>query len=130
MTQETKFTPGPWKTIALGGASTVVADTMPKRNDARCHFAYGYEVDGKYCVGYPVLGGDGGEQGLLTPRLDYIHFSHADAHLISAAPDMYEALEATLSDFGRWADIRGGNGTYQSAIDRIMSVLAKARGEQ
>lgn len=46
--------------------------------------------------------------------------SESDAHLISAAPEMLEALEALLDDRGMM-----GSSTW----DRAAAVLKKARGE-
>lgn len=50
--------------------------------------------------------------------------SNADAHLIAAAPDMYEALEDAAMEIKLLA--RGTTDSY----DAIMALLAKARGEQ
>jgi hypothetical protein len=52
----------------------------------------------------------------------------ANAHLIAAAPELYEACELALSFW--YSDYP--NDTYEghSAHDKIKAALAKARGEQ
>jgi hypothetical protein len=145
MGQDTKFTPGPWKAVALGGASTVLAPTMPPRNDTRTQVAYGYQIDGEYCLAYPVLNEN--EYGdCEQTRRDYVHFSHADAHLISAAPEMYEALGAVLANHAYFAPAGNKNcrfcdndldheGTFRDmhAPDCVVHIIraarAKAKGE-
>jgi hypothetical protein len=64
-----------------------------------------------------------GEEALCPPRYQR-STEIANAHLIAAAPDMYEALSMTLShlpdpDCAIWRDVH----------DRIIAALAKARGE-
>ncbi len=54
----------------------------------------------------------------------------ADAHLIAAAPDMLEALEAILSMLPRsLATTTWGDPTWTDAIRRVESAIKKARGE-
>lgn len=84
-----KHTPGPWATIAQGGSSTVVAFAKPKRNDTRIP-GYGYAEEGPHCVGYPFIDDDG------QARRDFVCFSHDDARLIAAAPDLLAALQGLL----------------------------------
>lgn len=91
--EKTAHTPGPWRAIAQGGSSTVVAPTMPGRNDRRSEVTYGYKEGGDYCIAYPFMyqvePGKSDEQA----RMDFVCFSHADARLIAAAPDMLAALK-------------------------------------
>ncbi len=47
-------------------------------------------------------------------------FEEADAHLIAAAPELYEALEIAIAD---------GPAGYLEWIETAKTVLAKARGE-
>ena len=53
----------------------------------------------------------------------------ANANLIAAAPDMYEALEAAILEYGKpggpW-NVPSAPGTW---IDKAKSALKKARGE-
>lgn len=53
----------------------------------------------------------------------------ANAHLIAAAPDMYEALEAAILEYGKpggpW-NVPSSPGTW---IDKAKAALVKARGE-
>lgn len=78
-------TQGRWKAIALGGSSTVVVDTKPARNDNRIP-AYGYRDELGYCIAYPFLDDIG------IARRDFVCFSHADAKLIAAGPELLDAL--------------------------------------
>lgn len=56
---------------------------------------------------------------------DVTHFwnTRTDAAKDAEMERLREAVEATLGDFAQWAEIRGGNGTYQGAIDRLTSAL-------
>ena len=53
----------------------------------------------------------------------------ANAHLIAAAPDMYEALEAAILEYGKpggpW-NVPSSPGTW---IDKAKAAIVKARGE-
>lgn len=75
-----------WVAIAQGGSSTVVSDVKPERNDTRIP-AFGYNDDLGHCIAYPFIGDDG------IIRRDFVCFSHDDARLIAAAPDLFEALK-------------------------------------
>jgi hypothetical protein len=76
---------------------------------------------GDYCdEGIVILGND--------MRVAVVN-SEDDTDIIAAAPEMYEALKATKRDFLKWAEIRGGIGTYAGAIARIDAALAKAEGK-
>lgn len=52
--------------------------------------------------------------------------NHADAHLIAAAPELYEALKHFLEVWGSGDEI----GPHHSALEFALDSLAKARGEQ
>lgn len=105
------FTPGPWHWKAsLGRTEMPVllgADALPV-----CDFGMSETY-------YPVEG---------TPP------EEADARLIAAAPELYEALEAThrlISAFALsgFTDDEDGRALYLNQ-GRISRTLAKARGEQ
>tara|TARA_R100000544_G_C2163311_1_gene28695 strand:+ start:44 stop:325 length:282 start_codon:yes stop_codon:yes gene_type:complete len=49
-------------------------------------------------------------------------YNDSDAHLIAAAPEMYEILESIYN-------AACYTGTYSSEMDQIKALLAKARGE-
>src|SRR5687767_9415560 len=54
----------------------------------------------------------------------------ANAHLIAAAPELYEALGACLAQMRIWVSINGDMvGAIQEKIDAGEKALAKARGE-
>ena len=82
-------TPGPWKYMAQGGSSTVLAPVLPPRNDRRCEEAYGYRGE-TFCIAYPFLEGEGKPE----TRLDFVSFGHADARAIAAVPELFAAIEA------------------------------------
>lgn len=112
---EARFTPGPWELVnggdifgPLGGDSGdgVKADD----NDGWQIAEVGH---------YPAfVGGEETELGAECRR--------ANAHLVAAAPELYEALEALLED-GVWAgcDWIPSDGAKQKAEQ----ALSKARGE-
>jgi len=79
-------TPGPWAANPLGGCSTVLAPTMPPRNDLRSEVSYGYQDSNGFCVGYPFL------DAKNETRMDFVCFGHDDARRIARVPDM----EATI----------------------------------
>lgn len=92
---ETKFTPGPWQT----------------------HIS---EVRGDLCV----ISERAWICGEILNRVRSIpeEEARANAHLIAAAPDVYEALEAAANSAGfqyMWPNTRS----------KIEAALAKARGE-
>jgi hypothetical protein len=59
--------------------------------------------------------------GLPPPR---VRESDANARLIAAAPELYEALEATLEFLGEI-----GAGPRKALREQVQAALAKARGE-
>jgi len=82
-------TPGPWRAVPLGGSSTVLTETRPRRNDTRIPaYAYGDE----HCLAYPFIEED------LRARWDFVCFSHDDARLIAAMrrtlPALLDRIEA------------------------------------
>jgi len=93
---DTKWTPGPWK---ARGKEVV---------------AYNGQLVKLYRAQIVVVGGWTDYPGEMTSRNEL----EANAHLISAAPDLYEALEAAL---------------YKTTPDwqnMALAALAKARGEE
>lgn len=114
--KDTKFTPGPW--------------CVP-------HFA----DDTHPCMCISVVGMHGGMGGICDIEIDNglliseggndapdIEQAKANAHLIAAAPDLYEALEwavlnADESEAGR-------DDEWYANFERCAAALAKARGEE
>ncbi len=98
---ETKFTPGPWV------------------------------VDPKYSR--DIQAPDGLDVATCCPEILNRHTdgeeSIANASLIAAAPDMYEALEAAILEYGKpggpW-NVPSSPGTW---IDKAKAAIVKARGE-
>ena len=89
---ETKFTPGPWWFEGQGIGPKSFAD------------------DQSYGITMPVA---------YIEEYDWPENHVANAHLITAAPTMYEVLD--------WLDRRGGLGLEVHAV--ISTALAQARGE-
>jgi len=106
---ETKFTPGPWKAIRdplhYGSLSTVYAGSTEE----------------KAGIGAQMLVQVGGWSNPTEQE--------ANAHLIAAAPELYEALEEIIQDVQQTStgDITG-TGCWE-ALDKARAALAKARGE-
>lgn len=101
---DAKFTPGPWVAISRGSYG-------PDGEEADVHVQAWWDVNGP---------------------LDDTNFMRgsyciADAHLIAAAPELYEALETCLAHLVRSTQL-GARG-YEDDIIRIRAILAKARGE-
>jgi len=106
MSSETKFTPGPW----------LVPDQTWRRELT-------VEVSGDERIKCP---GSGGAMS-YTETVCTLNWSGTDewianAHLISAAPDMYEALTCLLG-------ISHEGEMYGARVDIAMEALRKARGE-
>ena len=63
---------------------------------------------------------------------DYVNRTN-DAHLMAAAPDLLEALEAILPFIPRTSASEGGASKYSEnvkAADMVRAAIAKARGQQ
>ena len=114
---ERKWTPGPW---AIDFSSVISkADALPA---GRVH-GYG-------CGNDFVADLNDGEYHEYTDRDE----QDANAHLIAAAPDLYEALEECLNaEMARRKKLKDGApaSEYSDArIARIRAALSKARGEK
>lgn len=108
---DTKFTPGPWcacqKRTIHGDGITIDADYSISAMQNKIPW-YGLAT-----VITSTEGGDRDEEG------------EANAHLIAAAPDMYEALESFVDFFSCVKDTKSVPEIWESA----KNALAKARGE-
>ena len=93
-----RFTPGPWKVLNF------------ERDEA-------FEIEGGGCT-LALLHYD---VGAWTARTE----SEANAHLIAAAPELYEALETVLVNNRTGATGQRAREGWAKAI----AALAKARGE-
>ncbi|HEX7638171.1 MAG TPA: hypothetical protein VF457_07240 [Burkholderiaceae bacterium] len=127
---EAKFTPGPWVAVALGGSSTVVAPSQPRRNDTSVP-PFGYDESRGHCIAYPFIDDDG------RTRKDFVCFSHDDARLIAAAPELLGALQFLLNVQGadQMSDVslemKADEGdAYYSAVLHARAAIARATGTQ
>ena len=118
MTTQTKFTPGPWR---VGDMNTDPDDGV---------------------VGEIAIHANGNDAApILTPAVAIPFGDHnlgralalANAHLIAAAPELYEALGLSLFIMESQQKILDpdfdGSATEASAIGRARAALRKARGE-
>lgn len=90
---EAKFTPGPWIF-------------------RKCS-AYGISISAK--DGESIIG------AMECQNTAFLEICDEDAHLIAAAPELYEALEAVIS----YGAMTGADWVS----DKVYAALAKARGE-
>jgi hypothetical protein len=103
---------------------------MPPRNDVAAQVPYGLKEGNGYCVAYPFRYQPDPQTGKWRTVNDFVCFSHNDAHLIAAAPELYEALNALMGGDEKMQVGIGGNPLYvERFIDRARAALAKARGE-
>lgn len=77
-----------------------------------------------------------GRGGVCTPASVVLQFPHiegmqeANAHLIAAAPDLYEALEALVETAVAEVNEKGGaGGSHLARLTDARAALSKARGE-
>lgn len=108
---ETKFTPGPWNVwIGSGDWGMPITHTVYVGSDP-------YNNVGEICSIYSVQPYCAGASKKDKQR----HLEgRANAHLIAAAPDLYEALDNLENDDGSIPD---------HAWKLVQAALAKARGE-
>ena len=87
-----------------------------------------------------VIAGDGKDQRIVAGVWGHVAESEwpiegaANAHLIAAAPEMYELLESLHADLSRYSKMTeevwsSGSIAFSSMADSVHAVLAKARGE-
>ena len=116
---ETKFTPGPWKIdMGFGDWGMPITHTV-----FVCDQIYA-EKHTEICSIYSAQPYCMGEQQRVR---DKYQTDKANAHLIAAAPELYEALEAIIArwDAPLWKDIE----PTAVCIGKGRAALAKARGE-
>ena len=103
---DTEFTPGPWR---LGYGHAVVADSTE-----------GLTIRGSTEPEY--YGGN-----MIAESV-----APANCHLISAAPELYEALEIILADYWELSESVDNEAQMyaDTVISRSRAALAKARGEK
>ena len=102
---ETKWTPGPWevKPVELGVPYLRVRGTRLGMRHKVANVLATHD--------HPAI------------REREIAETEANAHLIAAAPDLYEALETTV------AALASSGSMHQKALDAAEAALSKARGE-
>jgi hypothetical protein len=105
-----KHTPGPWKAWHFLGAGWQISTADHADDETR--------------TGYGNVGGVAWHSGLSFGGPDRFERAKANAHLIAAAPDMYEALEALL-------EVAVGKKTLPvvDVIHQATTALRKAKGE-
>lgn len=112
---ELKATPGPW--VALKCNSRYQTGAMPPLFEDGRWAVYKYDEANRI----PIAEVDMGDDYHEPTR----HSTRHDAHLIAAAPDMYQEL----LEIRDWMGSYNVTGKYDAEIDRIDNVLSKARGE-
>lgn len=114
---DTKWTPGPWKA------------TRSNPNEG---------ADVWWITGnFSERGNCETDIGTVSAGVKPVEISSANAYLIAAAPDLYEALEAVLkmlpigfATTERPGDADERNTTLNTIRNKAIEALARARGEQ
>jgi len=102
-----KFTPGPWE---IGDENNASCEVCPRDVDITISMSRYDRFSDKF----------------LIERDEML----ANAHLIAAAPDMYEALDTLVAVVGLTAfKHEGQRQVLQEAVDLSVAALKKARGE-
>lgn len=110
-----------WRSQACGGHSVVLSTEQPPRNDTRIP-AYGYKRENGYSIGYPFID-DGNET-----RLDFVCFSHEDARLIAAAPELLTAVQAIELQTANWTMDEKRQMGMETVLQMIADAIAKTDG--
>jgi hypothetical protein len=103
-TNETKWTKGPW---------SVGARFIEGENEV-------LDAEGFSVADPSIFASRKARNGRIVKRVRPVEEQVANANLIAAAPELYEALDAFM---------RLGTMDDQSAIDAARAALSKARGE-
>ncbi len=107
---ETKFTPGPW------------------RSNGSDIFVEGDDGDDRIIAGIGKSGGF--RSSVYSPIVAHKPEGRANAHLIAAAPELYEVLEKMLErDRSRYESTPEAQRYFRENNAQELAVLAKARGE-
>lgn len=109
---EWQHTPGPWRVMHMGGSSTVLCETKPRHNGTGTT-EFGYVEGRGHCIARAFT--DDG--GML--RRDFVCFSHDDARLIAAAPELLKVAQMVVEA----SDLSGVNGPLGEAA---RAAIAKA----
>jgi hypothetical protein len=104
------FTAGPWRP----GHMTDHTSTCQCRSII-CEWYMGSIADIPKCINKPIS--EGGND--CPPE----HEARANAWLISAAPDLYHALDDLVA-------VTEGDSAFKSVVDKAKKALAQARGEE
>lgn len=111
MSEQPKFTPGPWK--------------IRNGFDGESYEVYPAKVNGESKPNIGVWA----ELATVNKHPQPGSTGKANARLIAAAPDMYEALEALQKANGA-NDFNGWHDSFAPAIEKARAALTKARGQQ
>lgn len=101
------FTPGRWAAVNQGSKAEPMMNVLAERISGR-----GFT----HCVAICSTGDSAQEM------------ETANAHLISAAPDMHAASEEALAALLGCREVLGSMANIQLAIDKLSAALAKAEG--
>ncbi|WP_422028218.1 hypothetical protein [Roseovarius sp.] len=104
---ERKWTKGPWEAALERGCHGVIAHALPEGG-----------------ANFVALVGNDADTAEREPS------RFANAHLIAAAPELYEALEKAVTAIEWWQEEHGCcHGATDGELEQAAAALAKARGE-
>ena len=125
MSVEKKWTPGPWRVFEKMQTDSMPVDGTDKGIGSWLHSCRQIASGERTLLG--SVASDEGRKGGY-PSVQSFDEMISNAHLIAAAPELYEALEEAVVALEMVHRLNDMEDTEE--LTHLKSVLAKARGEQ
>jgi hypothetical protein len=127
MSVEKKWTPGPWRVFEKMQTDSMPVDGTDKGIGSWLHSCRQIASGERTLLG--SVASDEGRKGGY-PSVQSFDEMISNAHLIAAAPELYEALDAALTAICSWGELEELGINLVDVINNAYDALAKARREQ